>query len=196
MSTETASVQSSAARARRGFEVRAGETGGLSVTIWGDLGLGWFGRLASALARRGIGIRSAAAARDSDHSWSGRLDLDAATASSDPEALNYLALTEEESEPSLELAPIERFRIERTETNAICLRVFAPDRVGLLSALFERMQFLGLFPVRLRVSTDGSLVDDTIWLRGVADHPPSSDAERALNALLCHLSSGSNTEPR
>jgi UTP:GlnB (protein PII) uridylyltransferase len=162
----------------------------------GDLGLGWFGRLARARPRRGIGIRSAAAARDSDHSWSGRLDLDAATASSDPEALNYLALTEEESEPSLELAPIERFRIERTETNAICLRVFAPDRVGLLSALFERMQFLGLFPVRLRVSTDGSLVDDTIWLRGVADHPPSSDAERALNALLCHLSSGSNTEPR
>ena len=186
MSTETASVQGSAARSRSGFETRVGERGGLAVTVWGDLGLGWFRRLASAVARRGISIQSAAATRDSDDNWTGRVELDV-----DPNTLNYLALTDEDAGTSLALPPIERFRMERTETNAICLRVFARDRVGLLSALLDRMQFLGLFPVRLRVTTDGPLVDDTIWLRGVADHPPSTEAERALTALLQELSSTS-----
>lgn len=195
MATEIASVQGSAPRARRGFEAHAGDKGGLSVAIWGDLGLGWFRRLASAVAKRGISIQSAAATRDSDDSWSGRLELDVTEASVDPKSLNYLALTEEDAGAVLELPPIETFRVERTETNAICLRVFAQDRVGLLSALLERMQFLGLFPVRVRVTTDGPLVDDTIWLKGVAGHPPSAEAERALVALLQQLSAA-NGESR
>ncbi|MGC4091508.1 MAG: hypothetical protein QM756_27240 [Polyangiaceae bacterium] len=141
------------------------------------------------MARRGVSIRSAAASRDSDDSWSGRVELDVSEANVDARVLNYLALTEEDAGASLSLnAPIERFRLERSETNAICLRVFARDRVGLLSSLLERVQFLGLFPVRLRVTTDGPMVDDTIWLRGVAGHPPSPDAERALVHLLRELS--------
>jgi hypothetical protein len=189
MSTETTSVQSTAARARRGFETSPGESGGLSVALWGDLSLGWFSKLARALARRGISIQSAAATRDGDDTWAGRIELDVSQASVDPLELNYLSLTEEDTGPLLGLsAPIERFRIERTETNAICLRVFAHDKLGLLSGLLDRVQFLGLFPVRLRVSTDGPLVDDTIWLRGVASHPPSTEAERALTALLNELS--------
>ena len=195
MATEIASVQGSPARARRGFEASAGEKGVLNVVLWGDLGLGWFRRFASAVARRGISIKSAAATRDADESWSARIELEVEGANSDPRSLNYLALAEEDAGSSLELAPIDRFRIERTETAAICLRVFARDRVGLLSALLDRMQFFGLFPVRLRVTTDGPVVDDTIWLKGVADHPPSSEAERALVALLQQLST-SNGEPR
>ncbi|HET9934234.1 MAG TPA: hypothetical protein VFQ35_26210 [Polyangiaceae bacterium] len=195
MATETASLQSSPARARRGFETTAGEKGALSVALWGDLGLGWFRRFASAMARRGISIKSAAGTRDGDESWSARIELEVENASVDPKSLNYLALTEEGDGDPLELPPIDRFRIERTETAAICLRVFAKDRVGLLSALLDRMQFLGLFPVRLRVTTDGPVVDDTIWLKGVADHPPSMEAERALVALLQQLSSSSG-EPR
>lgn len=195
MATEIATVQGSPTRARRGFEATAAETGVLNVTLWGDLGLGWFRRFAKAVARRGISIKSAAATRDSDESWSARVELEVHGANVDPKSLNYLALAEEDDGGSLELPPIDRFRIERTETAAICLRVFARDRVGLLSALLDRMQFLGLFPVRLRVTTDGPVVDDTIWLKGVADHPPSSEAERALAALLQQLST-SNGEPR
>ena len=192
MSTETSSVESAPLRARRGFETSPGDSGTLSVALWGDLGLGWFGKLARALARRGLSIHSAAAARDSDDTWSGRIELDVSQASADPRELDYVSLTEEDTGARLEMsAPIERFRIERSETNAICLRVFAYDKLGLLSGLLDRVQFLGLFPVRLRVTTEGALVDDTIWLRGVAGHPPSPDAERALSALMNELSTPS-----
>jgi UTP:GlnB (protein PII) uridylyltransferase len=82
---------------------------------------------------------------------------------------------------------IERFRIERTETGAISLRLFGTDRIGLLSGLLERMEFLGLFPERLRVTTNAEFVDDTIWLRGVAGHSPSTGAEQALIDMLTRL---------
>jgi hypothetical protein len=49
---------------------------------------------------------------------------------------------------------------------------------------------LGLFPERLRVTTNGQFVDDTIWLRGVAGHMPSPSAEQALFEMLSKLRLG------
>src|SRR6187455_2527027 len=97
MSTETSSVERAPPRARRGFETSPGENGILSVALWGDLGLGWFGKLARALARRGVSLHSAAATRDSDDSWSGRIELDVSQASADPLALDYISLTAEDT---------------------------------------------------------------------------------------------------
>ncbi len=188
MSHAAKSVSANAQPSASGFEIGSGPEQGVSVKLWGALGLGWFGRLATALARRGLSIQNATASRDGDETWLGKLDLSTLNATVDPQTLDYLALAEEEPLTPEDLqTAIERFRIERTETDAICLRLFAKDQVGLLSVLLERMQFLGLFPVRLRVTTSGAFVDDTLWLRGVAGHPPSAEAERALSDLLSRL---------
>lgn len=178
----------SSAPADRGFDLKPGMTADLGVTLWGDLGLGWFGRLSSALARRGISIQSAQAVRRPDDTWRGSLELMTCEATVDPETLDFLALAEEDGSRIDESAPvIERFRIERTETGAISLRLFGSDQIGLLSGLLERMEFLGLFPERLRVMTNGEFVDDTIWLRGVAGHAPGTGAEQALIDMLSRL---------
>ena len=66
----------SASPPTRGFEIKPGLTANLNVTLWGDLGLGWLGRLCSALARRGISIQTAQAVRRPDDSWRGTLELD------------------------------------------------------------------------------------------------------------------------
>jgi hypothetical protein len=182
-----ASLPEASPLTERGFEIKAG-AGVLTVTLWGDLGLGWFARLATALALRGISIRSAQAVRRPDDTWRGSLELDTSAAGVDPETLDYqaLAITDvgriESQRPR-----IERFRLERTETGALSLRLFGADRIGLLSGLLERMEFLGLFPERLRITTSGDFVDDTIWLRGVAGYTPSPGAEHALVEMLTHL---------
>ena len=174
----------------RGFEIKPGLTANLHVTLWGDLGLGWLGRLSSALARRGISIQTAQAVRRPDDSWRGSLELDTTASTLDPLALDYRALCgEDPGLPDGQSPSLERFRIERTETGAISLRLFGLDRIGLLSGLLERMEFLGLFPERLRVTTNGQFVDDTIWLRGVAGHMPSPSAEQALFDMLSRLRS-------
>jgi hypothetical protein len=174
----------------RGFEVKPGLTANLNVTLWGDLGLGWLGRLSGALARRGISIRTAQAVRRPDDSWRGSLELDTTSSTVSPRELDYVRLSAEDPGHPDALTPaLDRFRIERTETGAISLRLFGMDRIGLLSGLLERMEFLGLFPERLRVTTNGQFVDDTIWLRGVAGHAPSPSAEQALFDMLSKLRS-------
>lgn len=185
------SVSEVSTLSERGFEIKAGPSK-LTITLWGDLGLGWVGRLAAALAGRGISIQSAQAVRRPDDTWRGTLEIDASAATTDPTALDYVALTTEDAPRMLEVSPsIDRFRVERTETGAIALRLFGTDRIGLLSGLLERMEFLGLFPERLRITTNGEFVDDTIWLRGVAGHTPSTGAEYALVQMLSQLRQGS-----
>lgn len=183
----------SASQATRGFELKPGMTANLNVTLWGDLGLGWLGRLCNALARRGISIQTAQAVRRPDDSWRGTLELDTTACSTDPLTLDYVALSAEDARQHGDSFPaLDRFRIERTETGTIALRLFGLDRIGLLSGLLERMEFLGLFPERLRVTTNGQFVDDTIWLRGVAGHMPSPSAEQALHDMLSKLRSASS----
>jgi UTP:GlnB (protein PII) uridylyltransferase len=116
------------------------------------------------------------------------LELVTATSITDPQRLDYVELCREDAGgPDGQSPSLDHFRIERTETGAISLRLFGLDRIGLLSGLLERMEFLGLFPERLRVTTSGQFVDDTIWLRGVAGHMPSPSAEQALHDMLCKL---------
>lgn len=173
-----------------GFEVRAGSTSDVDVSLWGDLGLGWFGRISLALSRRGLSIQSAHATRKPDDTWVGALELASTNGSVDAYALDYVALASEVGPPSERKPRLEGFRLERIASGSLELRISAQDQIGLLAALLDRCEFLGLFPERLRVSTNGSTVDDTLWLRAVAGVSPSAQAERmlrdAMNTLVHH----------
>lgn len=182
---------SAAASPVNGFKVGAGTTADVSVSLWGDLGLGWFGRLSTALARRGISIQDAQATRVADHDWTGKLELLTANATVDPYALDYLALTKERETVDQHGEPrLERARVDRSSTGTLELRFSALDQLGLLSNLLDRLEFLGLFPERLKVTTDGDRVEDTLWLRAVAGNAPSPQAEDALKTLMARLAQG------
>jgi UTP:GlnB (protein PII) uridylyltransferase len=179
-------------RPASGFQVSAGATADIGVTLWGDLGLGWFGKLSTALARRGLSIHSAQATRTANDNWTGSLELLVSSSTSDPYGLDYLELAREQPVSQNQEPSFERFRVERTSTGALELRFSAKDQLGLLSGLLDRLEFLGLFPERLRVATDGDRVEDTLWLRGVAGNGPSAQTEEALRALMLRLTRPQN----
>jgi UTP:GlnB (protein PII) uridylyltransferase len=179
-----------------GWKVEAQSSNQFTVHLWGDLGLGWFGRLATALAQRGLNIDSAQAVRDGDSAWSGTLQLSTSGSPAepvDPRSLDYVTLSNESCAVGHEVnLSCDTHRLVRTETGTLQLRLIAADQLGLLSSLLDRLQFLGLFPERLRVTTTGQFVDDTLWLRGVAGHPPSTQAEQALRELLTRITRPAN----
>jgi hypothetical protein len=172
-----------------GFKVGGGVTADVGLSIWGDLGLGWFGKLSMALARRGMSIQDAQATRIAHDSWTGRLELLTGKANVDPYTLDYLALAREPAggEDTGAEPRLSRTRIERSSAGTLELTFSADDQLGLLANLLDRLEFLGLFPERLRVTTQGERVDDTLWLRGVAGNAPSPQAEDALRALMARL---------
>lgn len=162
----------------------------MALTLWGDLGLGWLGRLASALSRRGIGIQAVDAIRRTDGSWFGSLQLGVAHASIAPTELDYFSLCSEapDNRGSSRDLRLDRFQIERTAAGALELRLNGADEVGFLAAVLDRCEFLGLFPERLKVTTDEGTINDVLWLRGVANNAPSAEAEHALRAQFTRIS--------
>lgn len=166
-----------------GFELQEAAEN-LTLTLWGELGLGWLGRLANALSRRGIGIETVSALCRSDGSWFGTLELSPRHATTAPAELDYVALCHEgERHSVVSNSPrLERFQLERTATGGLELRLRAKDEVGFLASVLDRCEFLGLFPERLAVKTQGGVIDDTLWLRGVAGNAASPEAERELRA--------------
>jgi len=173
-----------------GFELQRSENAEMALTLWGDLGLGWLGRLANALSRRGIGIESVDAIRRADGSWFGTLQLGVAHATIAPTELDYFSLCSEgpEDRGAARELRLDRFQIERTAAGALELHLNGPDEVGFLAAVLDRCEFLGLFPERLKVTTDQGTINDVLWLRGVANNAPSAEAERALRAQFMRLS--------
>jgi hypothetical protein len=156
----------------------------MTLALWGDLGLGWLGRLANALSRRGISIQSVDALRRADGSWFGSLRLLVSHATIAPTELDYFSLCSEDPDERAvqrELR-LERFQVERTAAGALELRLMGSDEVGFLATVLERCQFLGLFPERLKVTTVEGTINDVLWLRGVAGNEPSAEVERALRA--------------
>jgi hypothetical protein len=180
----------SLAESGSGFELQRSEDADLALTLWGDLGLGWLGRLANALSRRGIGIQSVDAIRRSDGSWFGSLRLASTHATIAPSELDYFELcSERPGDANGAREPrVERFQIDRTAAGGLELRLRAPDEVGFLALVLDRCEFLGLFPERLKVTTCDGTINDTLWLRGVAGNAPSSEAERALRSQFSRLS--------
>ncbi len=190
MGTMSRASESAPASPVNGFKTSPGTAADVGVSLWGDLGLGWFGRLSTALARRGISIQNAQATRVADDNWTGELELLTAHATVDPYALDYLALAKEREVGQQGEPRLERARVERSSTGTLELRFSAVDRLGLLSNLLDRLEFLGLFPERLQVATHGDRVDDTLWLRAVAGNAPSPQAEDALKTLMARLTHG------
>ncbi len=149
------------------------------VELHGDLPLGWCGKLAGALSRRGVSILRGNAERQGT-GWDVILEVQAEDGT-DPSQLDFTALAAEESPEAIAPLRLESFVLTLPRRNAaVELTVRGPDRRGFLASLLERLALLGLFPVRISAETVHEMAADTLWLHAVGGQPPT---ERSIDAL-------------
>jgi hypothetical protein len=149
------------------------------VELHGELPLGWCGKLAAALSRRGVSIVRGNAERVGT-GWKATLEVQSEDGT-DPRELDFAALASEDSPDSNGPLRLESFVLTLPRRSAaVELTVRGPDRRGFLAALLERLGALGLFPERISVETVLGMASDTLWLNAVGGQPPT---ERSIDAL-------------
>jgi len=160
-----------------------------SLRLTGMLRPGWCGKLATGLARRGIGIESGHAATVSAGNWRAEFQL-VGPAEPAPSRIDIGRLLSARDRAGF-TTPIvlERFSLTRSETRGGCLAlaVEGEDRVGFLAALLRRLAFFALFPVELQLDTLGMQVSDRLWLRAGGGRAPRAETADALAASLTAL---------
>lgn len=153
------------------------------VELHGDLPLGWCGKLAAALSRRGVSIVRGNAQRQGT-GWDVVLEVQAEPGV-DPRDFDFAALAAEESPDSNGAPRLESFVLTLPRRGAaVELTVRGPDRRGFLAALLERLASLGLFPERISVETVHTMAADTLWLNSAGGQPPTERSIEALREFL------------
>jgi hypothetical protein len=174
----------------RGFEVRRLAEERHQLLLWGHLGSRWADPLCRGLARAGLSIRRGFAVRlderDPASGWRARFDILREETSTDPVLLDYLELLARGRTPSR--APIELSEYALSESSAhegsLYLEVRGPDHLGFLGAILERLSFLSLSPVEMRIETLESSVHDQFWLRTRDGSVPRPRARKLLGEVL------------
>jgi hypothetical protein len=174
----------------RGFEVRRLGGGRHQLELWGRLGAHWAEPLCRGLARAGLSISRGFALRrehaDPASGWRGRFEIVREEPSTDPVLLDYLELLARGRARSR--APIELSDYTLLESGAhggsLFLELRGPDRLGFLGGVLERLAFLSLAPVEMRIETRGGGVHDQFWLRTREGGVPRPRARKLLAEVL------------
>jgi hypothetical protein len=174
----------------RGFEVRRLSRDRHLLTLWGRLGGRWADPLCRGLARAGLSIRRGYAVRhgggESWNPWHARLEIVREDPSTDPVLLDYLELLARGRAPSD--TPIELSDYTLSESNvhggSLFLEIRGPDRTGFLGGMLERLSFLSLTPVEMRIETRADGVHDQLWLRTQDGEVPKPRARKLLAEVL------------
>jgi hypothetical protein len=174
----------------RGFEVRRVGADGHVLLLWGRLGGRWADPLCRGLARAGLGIRRGFAVRreeqDPASGWHARLEIQREAASTDPVLLDYLELLARGRTPGHTPIVLSEYSLSESSSHggSLFLEVRGPDHRGFLGALLERLSFLSLSPVEMRIETTADGVHDQFWLRTPEGGIPRPRARKLLAEVL------------
>ncbi|MDH3686568.1 MAG: hypothetical protein OEP95_10095 [Myxococcales bacterium] len=183
----TEHTPAASADTQRGFQVtRSG--GGEILELWGPLEPGWADPLCRGLSRAGVSIRRgfALCTRESVPVWHTRFELQRDEDSTDPLLLDYLELVARGRTPGR--APIQLSDYEISESDrhggTLLIRLQGPDRIGFLGGVLERLSFLELTPVEMRIETGEDGVDDTFFVHSRSGDLPSEATRKLLGEIL------------
>ena len=174
----------------RGFEVRRVGDDRHLLLLWGHLGGRWADPLCRGLARAGLSIRRGFAVRqeelDPASGWRARFEIQREAASTDPVLLDYLELLARGRTPSHTPIVLEEYSLSESSTHggSLFLEVRGPDHLGFLGAILERLSFLSLSPVEMRIETVAGGVHDQFWLRTREGGIPRPRARKLLAVVL------------
>jgi len=174
----------------RGFEVRRVGADRHTLVLWGHLGGRWADPLCRGLARAGLSIRRGFAVRreelDPASGWRARFEIEREATSTDPVLLDYLELLARGRTPSRTPIELSEYGLSESSSHggSLFLEVRGPDHLGFLGALLERLSFLSLSPVEMRIETLASGVHDQFWLRTREGGIPPPRARKLLAEVL------------
>lgn len=174
---------------QNGFELRPTPVGTIELKLWGRFPPGWAGSLTGGLSRKGISVIRGSA-KKVHTSWEAVFETDVSRCAADPNRIDYLALAMDDgcTEPGNGIT-LSGFSLGDPEKHdgALLLEVSAPDQLGFLAALLNRLAFLFLFPEEMRIETVKGKAVDRFRLKGIGGNPPSATARAALQRKLQDL---------
>ena len=179
----------SPSESQRGFQVRRRRGNEYALALWGPLESGWADPLCRGLSRAGLSIRRGYARQlgpGPPAVWDARFDLERAAPSTDPMMLDYLELVARgraRSERPIELS--EAVVVESAQHGG-CLRIDlrGRDHAGFLGGVLERLSFLGLAPVEMRIETTEDGVDDRFFVKMRTGERPDPRMRKLLTPVL------------
>lgn len=177
----------SAHSAKPGFEILPKGAGTYELKLWGKFHPGCIGSLSSGLSRNKLNIIRGQAIKSLSH-WNTVLEITKSGFATDPGRLDMLALAKEEDSDATadDSLSISRYTLEPPEKHngALYLEVQAPDQLGFLGQMLNRLAFLLLFPEKIIIDTVNNRIFDKFWIRGLGGNPPSATAQAALRKKL------------
>lgn len=174
----------------RGFEVRRLAEDRHLLALWGHLGARWADPLCRGLARAGLSIRRGFAVRredlDPSSGWRARFEIERESTSTDPVLLDYLELLARGRTPSRTPIVLQQYDLSESSAHggSLYLEVRGPDHLGFLGAILERLSFLSLAPVEMRIETLEGGVHDQFWLRTRDGAIPRPRARKLLGEVM------------
>jgi hypothetical protein len=174
--------------AQRGFQVTRNEAGREVLELWGPLETGWADPLCRGLSRAGISIRRgfALCTPEPNPVWHARFELERGEVSSDPLMLDYLGLVTRGRLPARAAICLSDYALSESDRHGgtLLIELRGPDHVGFLGGVLERLSFLDLAPVEMRIETRADGVDDAFFVRGRDGKPPSESKRKLLAEVL------------
>lgn len=160
------------------------------VGLWGELPVGWAGRLARGLADAGVDIRRGEAKCNDSRLWLAEFEL-SAQGLLDLSTLDYLKLCRADgASHDNEALKLYHFELGRAPDGAALeLMIRAPDKLGFLGRLLGHLAFFSLFPESMSVTSLNGTAHDWFTLRGVGGSRPSVHIEHMVTSSLSRYTS-------
>lgn len=169
-----------------GFELSAVKSGKCILKVWGRLPPGWMGNLSSGLSRNHINIISAKAKKE-NLSWTAEFEIMPDRFAAELDKIDFLALATDgiDSDASVSFTLDELVFGEPERNNgALYIEIKAPDQLGFLGAVLNRLSFYSLFPEAMIIETTNGRIFDRFWIKGIGGSAPSATAMDTLKRKL------------
>jgi hypothetical protein len=160
-----------------------------SVRLWGPLHPFWADRFTRGIANAGVSILSGVARLQPTGSWSADFLVQPLPGGGDPEAIDYLSLTQQPPPPLAPPLALDGFDVDGSPDHGgfLYLEVRGPDRVGFLGALLRILSERDLVPQEMWIATRYGEARDRFYLAATDGRSPSDEQRQSLeSALVAH----------
>ena len=169
-----------------GYRVSANTRSLYSVQLWGSLHPLWADRFTRGLSNLGISILNGFARQEASGSWGAEFLVMPVPGGADPEAVDYVTLTQQPPPPFAPPLVLDGFGLDGSPERGgfVYLEVRGPDRVGFLGSLLRILGEHDLVPKEMWVTTRYGEACDRFLLALSDGRSPSDETRQALEIAL------------